>query len=227
MCGLSPRPPRSEALGGLLLRADGNGPLTHGVGGDDLQERRLDVLPAAGLVAGEQRGEDALDRELAGAVGHAGQRLEHGAFPLPGRHPVHAARLGGHDRVVALDVPVGALGTEAGDRAVDQPWILLRQLFVADADAVGDAGAEVLEYHVGGGRELAGGVDALRLLEVEHDAALAAAPLEEGRLLTLRRSSGGLDLDHVRAVVRQHHGGDGAAHPPAEVEDSNPVAGLR
>ena len=57
----------------------------------------------------------------------------------------------------------------AGDRAVDEPRVLLAQALVADPEAVHDAGPERLEHHVGVAGQAQERVAPPRVLEVDAD----------------------------------------------------------
>ena len=134
-------------------------------------------------------------------------------------------------------VAVGPVLAVAGDRAVDEPGVLLAQALVADAEPVHHAGAEALEQHVGLAHEpqqhLAPGLG----LEVDADRALVAVEREEerragarlGALVARRRPAHVvaqprvLDLEHVGAEVGQQPGAEAAGQQPREVEHADAV----
>ena len=89
----------------------------------------------------EQRGEHR-DRGLQGARGEVGQLHGRQGGRGVGKHAGPAEVV----EVVAGAVGVRALGTEAGDRAVDDP---LRKVGGAEPEPLGDAGAKALEHDVG------------------------------------------------------------------------------
>src|SRR5262249_32417675 len=55
--------------------------------------------------------------------------------------------------------------------------------------------------------------------QIEDDAALAAVPHEGARAIALGIAARRLDADDLRPVLREHHPGPRAGHPPAELED--------
>jgi hypothetical protein len=134
------------------------------------------------------------------------------------------------DRVVDAPVAIRARVAVAADRDGDQLRIALAQLRLAEAEALGRAGPPVLHEHVGAIHEREQGLAAARLLEVEHDAALAAvrvhvearapaAPVgaDPHRVADPRR----LDLHHLGALIREDHAGEGARQDLRDVDDAN------
>src|SRR5437773_3458659 len=191
-----------------------------------LEERGVDPLALAGPLALEQRNQDALGQEEPGReIGHR-DADPHGALTgQPGdRHePAHA--LG--DLVVARPLGVRAGLAEAGDRAVDDPRIDLRQRLVVDAEPLLHVRPEVLDDDVGARRQLLDDLDAARMLEVERHRALVPVQVEEveaerGRvaLELLAR----FDLDYVRPSVRELADGGRARAGAREVDDREPFA---
>ena len=135
-------------------------------------------LALAAALAFVQGGEDADGREEAG--GDVAQREA-------GPHG-RAARLAGdaHDAAHALDddvegglVAVGAGLAEAGGGGVDEARVAGGERLVAEAEAVHGARREVLHHDVDLLDQAQEEVLALRLLEVEQDALLAAVDAEE------------------------------------------------
>ena len=87
---------------------------------------------------------------------------------------------------------------------VDDPRVELSRLLVADADAVGDAGPEVVQHDVGPREQPVDDLLALVRLQVDGEALLPARRLEVqhpaghvAAVVALRR----LDLDHARSEV--------------------------
>ena len=130
---------------------------------------------------------------------------------------------------VARQVLVGAGGAVAGDPAEHDAGVDLAQLLVAEAAALERAGAHALDHGVALAGQLEERGHALGALEVEHEAALAAAdvqvhqrhalddrPRHLADVVTRRR----LDLDDVGAEVGQR-GGDGARPEDGHLEDAD------
>ena len=184
--------------------------------------RDADVLADAAIARRVQRAHDA---ERGGHPADlVGQRhLDHGrlsaAPPLQRRHGREAL----DDRVVGGRVGVTALGAEAADRAIDDLGIEPADIGVADAEAVGDAGAVVLDKRVGAHGQHPHQVAALFFLEVDHDAALVAVEIQErrGDAVLARPSDpprgvalGRLDLDQRRRRGRPAASRKTAPRPP-------------
>ena len=139
--------------------------------------------------------------------------------------------------VVPRAVAVGPFLPVAGDRAVDEPGVLLAQALVADAEPVEHAGAERLEQHVVHAHEPQQHLPSRLRLEVEPDRALAAVEREEQRrggarlhaLVPGRRPADVvaeprvLDLEHVGAVVGEQQRAVAAGQQPRQVQHPDPV----
>ena len=110
----------------------------------------------------------------------------------------------------------GPCFAEAADRDVDDVRAQRADRSLAKAHPVDHPGAKVLDEHVGGGDQPLQRLDPGRRLQVQHDRPLVAVVVEErgrkpappvGRgprmIATLRV----LDLDDIRALVSQQHGG--------------------
>jgi hypothetical protein len=111
---------------------------------------------------------------------------------------------------------VWAGSAEAGDRAVDQPWIDPPQLVVAEAHSLRRPEPIILRDDVGPAKNLLQNpLPALRL-QIDGDSALAPVHHREScRFVADRRRDGAalivsardfLDLDDVRSLVGQHEG---------------------
>src|SRR5205807_2594456 len=175
--------------------------------------RDLDLLAFTGEVPLHQRGENA-DHAV-----HAGARIPDGR-PHIGRRIVgkagdaHRAAHRLRDRFVALVVGVGPVRAEALDARVDQARVELLDRRIAEAEALDDARAEVLEQHVAGLQQGAKHVLGARVLEIQGEASLVRVEgqIEEAvRVGPIREHLPGgvaLDrlfhLDHVGPEPGQH-----------------------
>ena len=148
---------------------------------------------------GEQRGAD--DGADAGAAplverGHARRRRRTSRTsrsaigtpdPLrvvgPGAGQRHQAGLALGDLVVARAPALGPVVAEAGDRQHDQPRVALVQRRDPEAEPLEDAGAEVLDQHVGPVDQAQQDLVVGLVLEVEGDRLLVAVGREEVRRL--------------------------------------------
>ncbi len=188
----------------------------------------VDVLASVAALPGEQRCGDRLRGEERGDLVSDGLAEEHRSGAL-GVGLVHRdARVGLDGGVVGAAIGVGPDGPVSGDRDVDEVLVDLPKGVVAEPEPVHDTGPEVLDHHVGLGREPAGDLDSLRVGEVEGDRALAAvAGHEQGAHLVDGDAepagdvadAGPLDLHHRRALVGQQGDGVRPAHRHGEVED--------
>ena len=151
----------------------------------------------------------------------------------------HLARQPLDDLVVGGLQGVGPRLTEARDGAVDQLGIELRQRRVAQAQAVHDAGAEVLHHHVGVLHQAAEERLALGGLGVQRDGSLVAVLGEETRahelLVQFREDPefagqvpvlGVLHLDDIRAQQGQVQRGEGPRQHIREIQDLDALEDL-
>ena len=105
-------------------------------------------------------------------------------------------------------------------KGIDEPRINPAQGRVIDPEAGFHVGAEVLDEHIGLGREAAKGCSSLGRFEVERNAAFVAMQVLEIRAVarttqTFRRFQvfGELDLDDIGAPIGQlAHGSRAGAH---------------
>ena len=117
---------------------------------------------------------------------------------------------------------------EAGHRQVDDARVEVGNHFVAEPEALDDAGPEALHEDVRLGCELAHDRHALGGFQVHHDAALAEVGDDErGRHVAERPvlalgahpvAALRFDLDHVGSLLRQQRRGVGAGNALAQVE---------
>ena len=116
---------------------------------------------------------------------------------------VERAELGEHHSVIRGKIGVRAAAGEAGDRPVHEAGVVGRQVVVAEATLLGHAGSPRLEEHVGRAYQRAERVAVAVVVEVEHDALLAATPGRPRGLGAQDAAAGGLDQRHVGAEVGQ------------------------
>ena len=121
---------------------------------------------------------------------------------------------------------------EAGDAGIDQSRIDGAQRRIVDLQPFGDAGAPVLDHHVGGPHQFVKHLSPRILLEIEGDAALVAVERKEAgavvalqpvfhRFASLVARSRRLDLDHVGAHVAEQHAAIGPGHHLTEIENAD------
>ena len=199
-----------------------------------LEHRRLHRLPAAAALPLQQRGEDGIGDGLpgelvaddAGDVGGRGVRRP--AARLAAQRREAGGRL--DDVVVGRLVAVGAAGAEAVGAAIDDVGVDRGDRVGVEAQAGDGPRAQRVEEHVGARHEAAQCGARLLRLEVEDDPALVAVQLEERPAhagvargpkaadhVALRR----LDLDYVRAHVREDVGRERPHDDVGEVEDAD------
>jgi hypothetical protein len=137
------------------------------------------------------------------------------------------ARQGEVVHVVRGIVSVGAVLPEARERAVDDPGIQGANGLVVGAEPLHHARPEALHEHVGlSGEPLEDGL-ALGGLEVEGERALVPVDVGEGGTAPavggFRRLGGRLDLEDLRAHVREHHAGQLRGRHTRELEHLDAV----
>lgn len=165
------------------------------------------------------------------AGGDVGDRCAalHRRLARPGAGDAHqAGHALGHE-IEARAVGVGAAAAEARQRAVDQLRELGPQGVVAEAEALHRTGTVILDEHVGVAQQAPQHVAALRILEIEGEAALAPVHHQVGGTLTLDRRWNRaprvvaavdlLDLDHRGTHVGEHQPADRAGHDVGEFDD--------
>ena len=198
------------------------------VGRDRLEEAGRHLLPPPRALAHVERGGDASDKGHRRRV--TGALHRHVVRPFPGillREHHHSTALGGHHCVIALVMGVGPVRPETGQSGVDQRRMAGAQALVVDTDPFGDPGTEALHDHIGEPGQALGLLPALRTLQVEDDALLAAVPLEGARRLRKPLPVRRHHLDDFGTEVGHHHAGDPSGHPAGEIENRDPVKYLR
>ena len=184
-----------------------------------IEQRYIQVLAAAGLVAIEQRARDGGERVNAGRdVAQPEHRKR--------RRPVGIANHISHGRVAHPDVIVAwAIGERAGlpesrDRAHDEPRINLADLFPAKTHPRDRSRGVVFDQHVHRGQQFLDDRETFGLLWVEAEAFLAAVLLHEVRAAAVLQKRKGareialgrkLHLDDVGAKLghQPRHGRTG------------------
>src|SRR5262249_6479803 len=135
------------------------------------------------------------------------------------------------DQIVGWPRDQRPLLTESRNAQVDHTRVQSLCDLIADAEAVTDAGAEVLDDDVALGDQFVRNLEPFRRLEVERNAALVAVHQEKQATLTadertnmpvvvaLRR----LDLDHVGTDIRQQRRAERPGHDARKVENAYSV----
>ena len=190
--------------------------------------------PDAGLTPLKLGGEDGVDRRCAGGdVVDGDADLGGLAVGLAG-HPQEAADALGHD-VEPWPVAVGPGLAESTDGAVKDVLADLPHGVVVDAEASGDAGAEVLDHEVSAGAQFEEELAAALGLQVKGDRPLAAVGHRErialavdlrGHSARIVASARLLDLDDVRAELGENHRAVRARQESRQVEDPEAGEGL-
>jgi hypothetical protein len=191
-----------------------------------VEQRYLDPLAFAGLLALEQRGENA-QRAI-----QACRRIGDSAA---GAHRA-ASRLAGnrHQSAHALRhlIEAGALGvwaglTKSGNAGEDDFLVDQLQRLVIDAETELDVRPEVFSDHIRAPDELFENFQSIRVFQVQREAALVAMQILEvgagalaapavGHVQPRRR----LDLDHIRAPVGELAHRRRAGTHPRQVDDT-------
>ncbi len=188
-----------------------------------VEQRRLHVPAVPVFRAAKQRPEDADDREVRRADARERETLEDRPVTVC-RLRAHRAHECMHQRFVTRHVAVRTVGTEPGDRAIDQPGGALVQRRVAETEIVGSTRLPALHEHVGVVRSLEELLALRRISGVEHQGALPAGEHRRCRRrarstpVATRRFHPG----HVRAVVGEDPGRARTSGTHRTIEDSRP-----
>ena len=220
----------------------GTKPRLRGVdhGGDlHVEQRHVDVLAATAHLPMHERRDDA-QRGI-----HAGHHVDHGDAGALRTTTGQIVALAGHahqaaqrlrDRIVSRSRCVGTGLAVTGHRAIDQPRIDRGKCHVVEAVAGKVAHLEVLDQHVGAGREFAHQCLAIGVGEIDRDQTLAAIGAQEIRALAgfvaggvaqvgrppgtrVVATAGTLHLDHIRAEIREDPARRRAGENPCQVKD--------
>src|SRR5581483_2639564 len=183
-----------------------------------LEERQIEICAFALAQRRQQR-----DRGK-GAARHVGdrqRRARRGFEPLAGKGEAARCR-------DVVDVMPGPFAPRAGlpvarDGAVDQFSVVRPQGVVVDAEALRHARSKTLDHHVRVRGEPRYDVNGIRVLEIEGDAALVPIlGLELHRHISAPRiAARRLDLDHIRAEVREDRRGERTRNEHREVDHAH------
>src|ERR1700677_4499679 len=173
-------------------------------GGEDADRREH----ARADVGGGETGPYRLSRGLTGDAHHAGHRLGH--------------------RTVAGRMRARPSLAISADRGIDKPRVSLGERIEAQAEPRSCTGSEVLDQDVRRASQPLHDRTALIALHVDAQAALVTVHREEvRRVLALKRRAPPpgvvavpdvLDLDHIRAEIAEHHGGERSRQRPGQVK---------
>ena len=198
----------------------------------------LHVLAVAACRTSVQCGENA-DHSLVAAhdIGCPQGTRQRRIADLP--HGPHRPAIALQDQVLPRPVSIRPLRSVARDGTVDEPRVDLVELLVPDADPIGGADPEVLNQGIGLADQVVHHGQALRLLQVDHHAALVAVEREEGGHLSrggdvLEAMSpvelagpGRLDLQDIGAQIPQAQAGERTRQHLRAVENRDAVEGAR
>jgi hypothetical protein len=208
---------------------------------DGVDHADIDELAPAGLV-GAQDGADDADGAHGGGhqIADAGPDLHRRVLVRAGDGHDATERLS-HDvvgRPVGVGASTGAPIAEAANGGVDQLGEALVQGLVAQAQAIHDAAAIILDHRVGAVAQPHHQLAALGALEVDGDRLLVAVHrgevaaerpelvvgmvgADDPRVVAVER----LDLDDLGALVGQQHGAEWAGQHLGEIDDADSIEG--
>ena len=181
-------------------------------------------MPAPGLLAGEQRHQDAERAIDAGGQVGDGDADAHRPLPRLARDR-HEAAHSLRDLIEAGPLLVGTVLPEAGDAGIDEARIEGGEALVIDAEPVLHVRPEILDQHVGLLDEALEHGAPFGRLQVQGEAALVAmqilevdpVPRAAGRIRALERRRR-LDLEDVRAPIGELPNGRRAGADPRQIE---------
>ena len=174
------------------------------------------MLAAAATLARQQRRGNRLSRgHRRGLVGDDGAHHTWLASAMVGLD-LGQSRKRLNDRIVHALLSIGSVLTKARDRDVDDVRAYLAHHIFAEAHALDGTRPKVLHQHVGGGDELLEYSKTIFGFDVDRERALGAVARQErrGHAAVVDADAAHqlacwrLDLDHVGALVGQHHGRD-------------------
>ena len=164
------------------------------------------------------------------AAGDVGDQRRRHHRPV-GRPGVERQQSGMADVVEIVPGLAGARAglAVAGDRAIDQLGIDRAHRLIAEPQPRHHAGAELLDQHIGAGQQRHKLVAIGLVLEIEHEALLAAVEQREHRALAVEArlvmahvlAARPLDLDHLGAGLRQQQRGERPRQQRGEIEHEN------
>ena len=228
---------------GVVHAAQGHGrPVDLGIGHQDhggflhlhrqhgVVQGHADLLALAGTRAVQQRQQDALHHVHASRIVRQRRRVDrdrHRCVRAPRHHAGY--RLGQH--VLAALECVGAGFAIAGADRVDDARVERLAIVVAQAHALHDAGAEVVDDDVGAGDQRLHLGHVRRIAQIQRHAALVPVQAAEDRVVGAGHGFEGgaaeiaralaLDLDDVGAVVAQRLRADRPHHHLGEIDHAH------
>jgi hypothetical protein len=138
-------------------------------------------------------------------------------------HVRELADRGGHDGFPGLEAGARlVLGRKSRNRQVDQAGIAAGHVLGAEAEARHHARAKVLDHHVGRRDQALGDLVVFAMLEVEHDALLAAIEDGIGRGAPAR-PAGRVDANDLGPLIGQNHADRRSGDVLAEIDCMAPL----
>ncbi|MEO5842178.1 MAG: hypothetical protein ABIQ73_07020 [Acidimicrobiales bacterium] len=131
----------------------------------------------------------------------------------------HAAGHRADNALVAFVAGKRSVFSKARNRAVDERWVLVCEIVVADPEAVSESGPEALDDHVRMEGQLSRPAPSGSGLEIHHYAFLRSIPLQKRWLRTPWIALRGFDFDDFCTVVCHHHARH-AEHAGGEIKDA-------
>ena len=199
-----------------------------------IKHGNVHMLTHPGALSRQQCRLNAHDREHAAAKVADGDAGAH-APPRPLAGDRHAAAEALDDLIECGPLVAWAVFAESGDRASDDLRVMRGQALVVDVQALGDAGGEVIEHHIGVAHQFIKEVEPRRRLQVNGHGALVAVQGEKvgahaangiARVVLKQPSrplaaAGRLDLHRVATEVGQNHPRIGPGHHVREVDEAD------
>ena len=224
--GLRRHDPRQRMLRDAVLHHVRPGIEHEGHGG--FQHVHVDATRPAAAFALEQRAENAVAGVDSGhVVGDRGA----GDLRVVGveKHAGDAGQRLGH-RIVGGPVAIRAVLAEAGDRAVDQLRVGRGQRLRRETQPLHHAGAEILDQHVGGRRQLQQDAPARPGPQIEGEAPLVAVEGAEMRAIGPASPAaehvaavGLLDLDDLGPEIGEHLPAQRPGDHRRELDDADAI----
>ena len=220
-----------QEVGGLVGEA----------GGGDIEQRQVNVLAQTRSLPLMERGEDAVAGIQPGeniGQGHPDFLRPAAGLAVAFARNAHEAAHGLDQKIVAGKIPVGSRLSKAGDGAVDESRVEFRKRLVVDTELARRTRLEVLQHHVSADGEFAQrGFTAFTLQIQRHGAFAPVCAQVVGGFATVGSGPGWspvarivtgvgiLDLDNVRAEIRQQLACPRPGENPGQVENGYTAEG--
>ena len=148
----------------------------------------------------------------------------------------HEARHSLGNLIESGPLAVRTLGTESGNRSVNEPRIIIAQSFVMDTHGTGGARFKIFHQHIGSRCQCSQKLQSFFAAEIHREAALVAVDAEikdtdtfvKGTPATHHFAAGKrLHLGDVGAEITEDHGAEGPGQGAGQIQNADGLQGQR